>query len=172
MQKKPLVWAWGPAQHAPKPPWEDSLPPAPASSLTLSRRVSRSSQWAHCSRTPSRVSMYQEPLVVSLQETNPAGGERLSLGGAAPPLMHAASPPQTPTDAQQPTSLGSDPSCLTSSLPPPCGFGHGSRFPNLAPNAQRSQVRQGGKPHLSSPLCARPVLSSGPTSLFITSDDP
>lgn len=93
-------------------------------------------------------------------------------GEPPPPPMHAASPPQTPTDAQQPTSLGSDPSCLTSSLPPPCGFGHGSRFPNLAPNAQRSQVRQGGKPHLSSPLCARPVLSSGPTSLFITSDDP
>lgn len=72
-------------------------PPAPASSLTLSRRVSRSSQWAHCSRTPSRVSMYQEPLVVSLQETNPAGGERLSLGGAAPP-PHARSKPTPDPD--------------------------------------------------------------------------
>lgn len=47
--------------------------------LTLRRRDCRSSDRAHCSRTPSKVSMYQEPLFLSLQETKPAGsGERLN----------------------------------------------------------------------------------------------
>lgn len=171
MQKKPLVWAWGPAQHAPKPPWEDSLPPRPC-------------QQPHPEQEGQQVLTVGPLLQNAIQGLNVPGAARgippgdkpctrgkAEFGGSPPPCTQQAHP-QTLTDAQQPTSLGSDPSCLTSSLPPPCGFGHGSRFPNLAPNTRRSQVRQGGKPHLSSPLCARPVLSSGPTSLFITSDDP
>lgn len=47
--------------------------------LTLRRRDCRSSERAHCSRMPSKVSMYQEPLFLSLQETKPTGrGERLN----------------------------------------------------------------------------------------------
>lgn len=47
--------------------------------LTLRRRDCRSSERAHCSRMPSKVSMYQEPLFLSLQETKPARrGERLN----------------------------------------------------------------------------------------------